>query len=131
MSNFGIRVITTEEELLEKYDGIKQVPLINILPRELLIKCLQGSAIMICGTKDQEDLGVAIIERHGDNMSLLAVNAKNHAKKLMLAFYSWAFDLGIKRITMMSAFDRESYERLFEVKHLTSIYEKDLTEWQQ
>jgi len=131
MNNVQIRVVETEEELLEKYKDIKEVPLINVLHRDLLIKCLEIKAAMLVGSINGEDVGVAIVEKQNTNMSILAVNAKNSAGKLMAAFYSWAKSIGITRVTMMSTFDRKIYEKLFEVKHLTSIYEKDLTKWQQ
>jgi len=126
-----IRVVETEEELLEKYEYIKEVPLVNVLPRELLIKCLQVKAAMLIGEIDGEYAGTAVIEKTGDNIAVLAVSAKNNARKLMNSFYSWAKGLGVNRVTMMSKFDRDSYERLLGVKLLTAIYEKDLTEWEQ
>ncbi len=125
-----IKVVKEEDELLEYWYLIKKVPLINVLHRDLLVLCLQGKAVMLTGWDDGKRCAVGIVERHGDNMSILALNAKNGTKALMTAFYSWAYSLGVKRLTMMSTFNREAYERLFSVKHLTSIYEKDLTGWQ-
>jgi len=128
--NIEIKVVKDEEELLANWYLIKQVPLINVLHRDLLILCLQGKAVMMTGWLDGERNAIGIVERHGDNMSVLALNAKNGTRELMTAFYDWAYSIGIKRMTMMSTFNREAYERLFSVKHLTSIYEKDLTQWQ-
>jgi len=131
MGEVEIRIVETEEELLEKYEYIKKVPLINVLHRDLLIKCLIIKAAMVVGSIDGEVVGIAVVEKTDTNLAILAVYAPNNARKLMAAFYSWAKSLGITRVTMMSTFDREPYEKLFEVKHLTSIYEKDLTKWQQ
>ena len=126
-----IRIIDQEEELLEKYSWIQQVPLINIPHRELLIKCLQGRAVMIVGTLDDQDLGVAIIERTKDTLSVLAGYCVNNLKLFIKEFYSWANRLGIKRITMMSAHPPEAFARLTGANLLTAIYEKDLTKWEQ
>ena len=123
-----IETVGTEEELLERWSSIKEVQLVNVPHWHLLVKCLQGNAVMLKGVIDGEVKGVAVVERSGEVMNLLAVNAKNSARQLMAAFYSWAKDLGVTRISMMSTFDREAYSKLFGVKHITSIYEKDLNE---
>jgi hypothetical protein len=130
MSEIQIRTIETEEDLLRLYPLIKKVPLINILHRDLLIKCLTSQAAMVVGSIDSVDKGVAIVERVQDNLHLLAVWAENSAVEIMPSFYSWAKELGVTRISMMSTYDKDSYERLFGVKLITAIYEKDLTEWQ-
>ena len=130
MEKTEIRVVETEEELLKLYPLIKKVPLINVRHSDLLVKCLTNGAVMLVGQVDSKDAGVAIVERMGNNMNLLAVWAENSAVKLAEGFYSWAKELGIERISMMSAFDRPAYERLFGVTLVTAIFEKDLKEWQ-
>jgi len=117
-------------ELLKLYPLIKKVPLINVRHSDLLVKCLTNGAVMLVGQVDSKDAGVAIVERMGNNMNLLAVWAENSAVKLAEGFYSWAKELGIERVSMMSAFDRPAYERLFGVNLVTAIFEKDLKEWQ-
>jgi hypothetical protein len=115
---------------LEYWPFIKEVPLIDVRHSDLLARCLQGKAVMLLGFMGGRVKGVAVVERVGDSMNLLAVNAKNSAKNIMAAFYIWAKDLGVTRISMMSTFDRDAYCKLFGVTHLTSIYTKDLTKWQ-
>jgi len=130
VESIKIEVVKTDDELLKYWPAVKKVPLINIRHSDLLIRCLQGQAVMLLGLIDKEVKGVAIVERLGDNMNLLVVNAKNSARNLMAAFYTWAKDLGVTKISMMSTFDRDAYCKLFGVKHITSIYEKDLAKWQ-
>jgi len=124
-----IKVVKTDDELLKYWPSIKKVPLINVRHSDLLIRCLQGKAVMLLGLIDKEVKGVAVVERLGDNMNLLAVNAKNSARLIMAAFYTWAKGLGVTKVSMMSTFDQDVYCKLFGVRHITSIYEKDLTEW--
>jgi hypothetical protein len=125
-----IEVVKTDDDLLKHWSSIKKVTLIRVEHRELLAKCLLGKAIMVLGIIDKEVKGVAVVERIGNNMNMLAVHARNSARLLMNSFYTWAKDLGVTSVSMMSTFDRDAYCKLFGVKHLTSIYEKDLTEWQ-
>ncbi len=128
MSNVKIEVIKTEEGVLSWYPELKKVPLVGVQPKDLLVGCLTGKLVMILGYIDDKEVGLGVVERSGDIMNLLAVSAKNNARKLMGAFYSWARSLGCTKVTMMSTFDRKSYEKLFLVKHVTSVYEKDLIE---
>jgi len=131
MGEVRIKVVRTEEELINSWDLLKEVPLVNIPHRVLLSKCLMGKADMIFGVEDGVNLGMAIVEvnQYG-NLEILAVNAKNNTHKLINAFYHWAKEQGINKIIMQSTFDRKAYCRLLGVKFITAIYEKDLTKWQ-
>ena len=122
--NISINRINNTEEILSCYPEIKEIPFVDVTPKQVLTNILTGKYTLIKGVKDNKTKVVLVLYTYGDTVFVVGVRSRYKELPLFIdTFYKMCKEAGFKRQRSISMIEKNVFEKITKSKYLWGVFE--------
>jgi len=126
--NIRVREANTQEEILNHYDLIKEIPTLDVTTETMLARCLIGQYSVLFGDIDEKTKGIVLFEIKNYSVWVVGVSARGCLDLFLTKFYEKLDSMGIVFISAQSALPEDKFIKATKLNKLWTVYGRRISD---